>query len=179
MKKLMLSVMGAAVLVLAGCGGDSRTRDVSEPSPEQPAEAQGKQYALRLKGVNNPGYASALVQVRRVSVTTVNGQALPVSLKSRFPMDLTHPEQAYLLGFFQVPEGLDRVQVEVEFDDFGGYEEAAGGGVIDTRVAPLRFEAPVTYLSEHGHVVVHLDLGQSLHELDEARLLLPSLDVRY
>jgi hypothetical protein len=78
-----------------------------------------------------------------------------------------------------VPEGVDRVKVEVEFDDFGGYEEASGAGVIDTRGAPLRFEAPLAYLAERGHAVVHLDLGQSLQAQGEGRLLLPSLDVRY
>jgi hypothetical protein len=74
---------------------------------------------------------------------------------------------------------VEKVRVEVELDDFGGYEGTSGGGVIDTRVAPLRFEAPVTYLAERGHAVVHLDLGQSLQAQGEAKLLLPSLDVRY
>lgn len=178
MKKQMLSALGAAVLALAGCDG-GQVRGVTEPGSEAPAEVQGPQYELRLKGVNNPGYASALVQVRRVSITTPEGQALPVQLKARFPMDLTQTEQAYLLGTFPVPEGVDRVAVEVEFDDFGGYEQGSGGGVIDTRVAPLRFESPLAYLSQRGHAVVHLDLSQSLRAQGESRLMLPSLDVRY
>src|SRR5690242_10030348 len=168
MKKLMLSVLGAVVLGLAGCGGESRTR-----------EARGQRFELRLKGVNHPGYTSALVQVRRISVTTVEGEALPVRLKSRQAMELTQSEHSHLVGLFLVPESVDRVRVEVEFDDFGGYEEGSGGGVIDTRVAPLRFEAPVTYLAERGHAVVHLDLEQSLQAQGESKLLLPSLDVRY
>jgi hypothetical protein len=179
MKKRMLSVLGAAVLGLAGCGGESRTREARGPRPDFPEDAQGQRYELRLKGVNNPGYTSALVQVRRLSVTTVEGEALPVRLKSRFPMELTQSEQAHLMGLFLVPEGVERVKVEVEFDDFGGYEEGAGGGVLDTRVAPLRFEAPVAYLAERGRAVVHLDLGQSLQGQGESKLLLPSLDVRY
>jgi hypothetical protein len=178
MKKLMLSAMGAVALVLASCGEGSRT-EASGPRPDFPEELQGERFELRLKGVNNPGYASALVQVRRISVTTAEGDSLPTRLKSRQSMDLTNPEQAYLIGRFVVPEGVDRVKVEVEFDDFGGYEDASSGGVIDTRVAPLRFESPVEYLAERGHAVVHLDLGQSLHAQGESRLLLPSLDVRY
>lgn len=176
MKKLMLSVLGAAALVLGGCEGEMRMR---EAPPDFPAEAQGQRFELRLKGVNNPGYTSALVQVRRVSVTTVDGQALPVRLKSRFPMDLTQAEQAHLLGLFLVPEGMDRVKVEVEFDDFGGYEETSGAGVIDTRVAPLRFEAPVEYLHQRSRAVVHLNVARSLAEAGEDRLLLPSMDVRF
>ncbi|HYO69561.1 MAG TPA: hypothetical protein VEU33_26140 [Archangium sp.] len=178
MKKLMLSVLGAVALGLGGCGGASRT-ETTGPGPDFPADAQGQRFELRLKGVNNPGYDSALVQVRRISVTTVEGEALPVRLKSRFPMELTHAEQAHLVGLFLVPEGVERVKVEVTFDDFGGYEQSAGGGVIDTRVAPLRFEAPLAYLSEHGRAVVHLDLKQSLQAQGESKLLLPSLDVRY
>ncbi|QRN96763.1 hypothetical protein JRI60_48610 [Archangium violaceum] len=179
MKKLMLSAMGAVALVLASCGEAGRTQEAPGPRPDFPEELQGQRFELRLKGVNNPGYASALVQVRRISVTTMEGYSLPTRLKSRQSMDLTNPEQAYLIGRFVVPEGVDRVKVEVEFDDFGGYEDAASGGVIDTRVAPLRFESPVAYLAERGHAVVHLDLGQSLRAQGEARLLLPSLDVRY
>ncbi|MFY0563064.1 hypothetical protein ACN28E_04420 [Archangium lansingense] len=180
MKKLMLSVLGAVALGLGGCdGASSRTQEPTGPLPDFPAEAQGQRFELRLKGVNNPGYASALVQVRRISVTTMEGEALPVRLKSRFPMELTQTEQAHLVGLFLVPEGVERVKVEVSFDDFGGYEAASGGGVIDTRVAPLRFEAPLEYLAERSRAVVHLDLGQSLKTQGEAKLLLPSLDVRY
>ena len=173
MKKLMLSVLGA--LALAGCG------QVPEagPRPDFPEDLRGQRINLRLKGVNNPGYTSALVHVRRVSVLSSDGQALPSRLKAREAVDLTAPEHSHLIGRFVVPEGVERVTVEVEFDDFGGYEAASGGGVIDTRVAPLRFEAPVSYLSERGHAVVHLDLGQSLQAQGESRLFLPSLDVRY
>jgi hypothetical protein len=178
MKKLMLSALGAAALCLAGCG-DVRTREATEPRPDFPEELQGQRFALRLKGVNNPGYTSALVQVRRITVTTVDGQALPSRLKTRQALELTNPEHSHLVGRFVVPDGVAKVRVEVELDDFGGYEGASGGGVIDTRVAPLRFEAPVTYLAERGHAVVHLDLGQSLQAQGEAKLLLPSLDVRY
>jgi hypothetical protein len=179
MKKLMLwVVLGAAVLTLVGCG-EGQTRAVTEPRPDFPEELQGQRFDLRLKGVNNPGYSSALVHVRRVSVFTAEGQPLPSRLKVRQAVNLTAPEHSHLIGRFVVPEGVERVAVEVELDDFGGYEVASGGGVIDTRVAPLRFEAPVAYLSERGHAVVHLDLGQSLRAQEESLLLLPSLDVRY
>ena len=178
MKKLMLSVLGAVALSLTGCG-EGQTREAAAPRPDFPEELQGQRIELRLKGVNNPGYGSALVQVRRLSVTTPQGQALPTRLKSRQTLELTNPEHSHLVGRFVVPEGVERVNVEVEFDDFGGYEADSGGGVIDTRVAPLRFEAPVAYLSERGRAVVHLDLGLSLRAQGESRLLLPSLDVRY
>ena len=178
MKKLMLSVLGAAALALGGCG-TSPSQDPSGASADFPADVQGPRYELRLKGVNNPGYTSALMQVRGFSVTTVDGQPLPVRLKSRQAMDLTQADQAWLVGLFVLPPGVDRAKVEVVFDDFGGYESASGAGVIDTRVAPLRFEALADDLAQRGHAVVQLDLGQSLAGQGEERLLLPSLDVRY
>ena len=181
MKKLMLSVMGAAALALAGCGASQPSESEWSPSPDFAADVVGPRFELRLKGENNPGYGSALVQVRRLSVTTPEGQPLPVRLKSRQPLELTLAEQSHLVGLFVVPEGVsvERVRVEVEFDDFGGWEKGEGGGVIDTRVAPLRFESPLAYLTRRGRAVVHLNLDTSLRPAGEARLLLPALDVRY
>lgn len=177
MKKLMLSVLGAAALAFAGCG--TPAQETATTRPDFPEDVQGPRYELRLVGVKNPGYTSALVQVRSISVTTVDGQPLPVRLKSRQAMDLTQADQAWLVGLFVLTPGVDRVKVEVVFDDFGGYEAASGAGVIDTRVAPLRFEALADDLAQRGHAVVQLDLGQSLQAQGEERLLLPALDVRY
>lgn len=94
-------------------------------------------------------------------------------------MELTPPEQMQSVGLFLAPERVARVKVAVEFGDFSGYEAAPGGGVIDSRVAPLRSEAPLAYLAEHDREVVHPDQCLSLQMQGEAKLLLPSLDVRY
>ena len=178
MKKLMLSVLGAAALALGGCG-TSPSQETSQTRPDFPESVQGPRYELRLKGVNNPGYGSALVQVRGVSVTTPEGQPVPVRLKARQAMDLTQEDQAWLVGVFVVPPGVERVNVQVMFDDFGGYEDGSGAGVIDTRVAPLRFQALTEDLERRGRAVVQLALGPSLRAQGEERLLLPALDVRY
>jgi hypothetical protein len=171
MKKLMLSVLGAVALSLTACGAN--TGDVSQqPTPELGME-------LRLRGENLGDYGTALVQVRRISITTPEGLPVPTQLSARHAVDLGLASHSHLLGRFEVPPGVQSVWVEVEFDDFGGFEDARGGGVIDTRVAPLRFEAPVEYLSERNRVVVHLNVARSLAGAGEDRLLLPSMDVRF
>jgi hypothetical protein len=73
------------------------------------------------------------------------------------------------------------VNVALSFDDFGGWEGAEGAGVIDARVAPLVFEAPVDALAERGRAVVHLDVGRSLKGADSEgrRTLRPAMMVNY
>jgi len=172
MKKLMLSVLGAVALSLTACG--TNTGDVV---PQQPTPELGME--LRLRGENLGDYGTALVHVRRISITTPEGLPVPAQLSARHALDLGLANHSHLLGRFSVPEGVDRVWVEVEFDDFGGFEDAEGGGTIDTRVAPLRFEAPVEYLTTRQRAVVHLNVARSLAGKGEERLLLPSMDVRF
>jgi hypothetical protein len=171
MKKLMLSVLGAVALSLTACGAN--TADV----PQQPAPELGME--LRIRGENLGDYGAALVNVRRISITTPEGLPVPVQLTARHALDLALANHSHLLGRFEVPAGVERLWVEVEFDDFGGFEDAEGGGVIDARVAPLRFEAPVEYLNERQRAVVHLNVARSLTGEGEDRLLLPSMDVRF
>lgn len=173
MNTRILYALGAAFVAIGGCG-DGRL-----PEPESFEELPGLHAELRLMGVNNPDYSAVLVQVRRLTVTTPEGAALPVRLEARRAVELTTPGHAHLVGRFVVPEGVERVAVEVEFDDFGGWEQGGSGGVLDMRVAPLRFEAPVDYLTRRGRAVVHLDLEQSLVALGEGKLLQPALDVRH
>jgi ABC-type Fe3+-hydroxamate transport system substrate-binding protein len=172
MKKLMLSVLGAVALSLTACGTATPEESSSQPTPALGTE-------LRLRGENLGDYGAALVQVRRISITTPEGLPVPVQLTARHAVDLALSSHSHLLGRFEVPQGVQSLWVEVEFDDFGGYEDAQGGGVIDTRVAPLRFEAPVEYVSERDRVVVHLNVARSLAGTGEERLLLPSMDVRF
>ncbi len=173
MNTRILYALGAAFVVIGGCG-DGRLQE-SEPFEALP----GLHAEVRLLGVNNPGYSAVLVQVRRLTVTTQEGEELPVRLEARRALELTTPGHAHQVGRFVVPEGVERVAVEVEFDDFGGWERDGSGGVLDMRVAPLRFEEPVEYLTQRGRAVVHLNLEQSLRALNEVRLLQPSLDVRH
>jgi hypothetical protein len=95
-------------------------------------------------------------------------------------VDLTARDHAHLVGHFVVPEGVDRVQVTLAFDEFGGWEQGGSAGALDTRVAPLRFEAPVDSLSQRGRAVVLVDVAQSLQPVGQTELLLlPDLQVNY
>lgn len=185
MKKLMLSALGTAALALAACGDGGHLQ--SMPRPEAPAsnatpdEVAGHTYELRLRGENTTGLTAALMPVRGLRVTTPDGTVLPVRVKAR-TVDLTEPNQAHLVGQFFVPEGVERVKVQLALDDFGGWEGAGGGGAIDARGGTVSFEAPVDFLSQRGRAVVLLDMGRSLRPASDAegsRKLVPQLSVNY
>jgi hypothetical protein len=182
MKKLTLSALGAAALALSACGDSERSSSPSGPelTTTRTADAApvGHTFELRLRGVNAQGYDSVLVPIQSLQVSAA-GQALPVRLMAR-TVDMTAPEHAYLVGTFFVPEGIERVEVALTLDEYGGWEQGGRAGALDTRMAPLRFEAPVDALSLRGRAVLALDVGRSLQPVDRAeRLLLPRLEVNY
>lgn len=185
MKKLMLSALGTAALALSACGDAAPVKatpvqDAPTTTVVTPDTLPGRPFELRLRGDNAAGYGAALVPIRALRVTTPDGAQLPVRLQAR-TVDVTAPEHAHLVGQFFVPEGVERVNVALSFDDFGGWEGAEGAGVIDARVAPLVFEAPVDALAERGRAVVHLDVGRSLKGADSEgrRALRPAMMVNY
>jgi hypothetical protein len=181
MKKLMLSALGAAALALSACGDPERLAPVAEATPRTlPAEGMvpGQRFELRLRGMNAEGYSVVLVPIRSLSVSA-GPTRLPVRLAAR-TVDLSARDHAHLVGHFFVPEGVEQVQVALSLDDFGGWEQGEQGGSLDTRGAPLRFEAPVDSLARRGRAVVLLDVGRSLLPRDEVeRVLLPALKVNY
>ncbi len=185
MKKLMLSALGTAALALSACGDAGPVQatpvnDAPTTTVITPDTLPGRPFELRLRGDNAAGYGAALVPIRALRVTTPDGAQLPVRLQAR-TVDVTTANHAYLVGQFYVPEGVERVSVALSFDDFGGWEGASGAGVIDARVAPLVFEAPVDSLAERGRAVVHLDVGRSLKSADTEgrRMLRPNVMVNY
>jgi hypothetical protein len=181
MKKLMLSALGALGLALSACGGSEHLSPVTEAAPRTapaPGMESGQRFELRLRGLNAEGYSSVLVPIRSLTVTA-GGRRLPVQLVAR-TVDLSAKDHAHLVGHFFVPEGVDRVQVALALDDFGGWEKGEQGGSLDLRGAPLRFEAPVDSLTQRGRAVVQLDVERSLvSRAHEERLLLPTLKVNY
>jgi hypothetical protein len=183
MKKLMLSALSAAVLALSACGGSERSGPAPGPrlttTPTQDESPVGRSFELRLLGVNAGGYDTVLVPIRSLEVTTPEGKPLQVRLVAR-TVDVSAKDHAHLLGHFFVPEGVSAVRVKLSFDEFGGWERGGKAGSLDTRVAPLSFEAPVDSLVLRGRAVVQLDVGESLQvTAEEERLLLPTLKVNY
>lgn len=185
MKKLMLSVLSVAAIALSACGDSGGSTPARMPAPDltttrTPDEAPvGRSFELRLRGTNTESYGAVLVPIRSLEVSTPTGEPLPVRLIAR-TVDLTAKDHAYLVGNFFVPEGASAVKVKLTFDDAGGWEQGGSAGALDTRVAPVSFEAPVDSLSERGRAVLLLDVGRSLQPTSqEERLLLPTLKVNY
>lgn len=197
MKRLMAALV---VLTMVGCGGTDTTRSLEGPSappgeevavpgtpvthepeppgaPEAGVTQQGLPATLRLQGIDPGAYTALLGQVRSIEIHA-DGVEREVRLE-RSRVDLARAGHAWKLATFTIPEGAREVSVSLRFDDFGGYESAEGAGMVDLRVAPLRFTAPAEWFVEHGHAVVHLEVARSLLPRGEGRLLLPSFQVHY
>jgi hypothetical protein len=165
MKKLTLSALSAAVLALCACADSGGAAPV--PTPEftttrtSDAAPVGRSFELRLQGSNAESYGAVLVPIRSLEVSTPAGEPLPVCPMAR-TVDLTAEGHAYLVGYFFVPEEVSAVKVKLTFDDAGAWEQGGSAGTLDTRVAPVSFEAPVDSLVEHGRAVLLLDVGRSL-----------------
>lgn len=199
MKSLSLTLLTAALTLFTACADDDRLRSPAEdptatPPPAQvtpdtpsgdptdpghPTGVSGLPVQVRMLGVNAGSYSLALLPISDITVTAA-GHALPVTLVREAHVDLANTAHAPLLGSFVVPEGVEQVHVQVHFDDAGSFRNADGAGALDTRVAPLQFDAPVAFLARNGHAIIHLDLERSfLTSLHGDRRLAPRLEVNY
>jgi hypothetical protein len=165
-----LFMLGLAVAAGA-CTGGQLGEDNLAPAPPQ-------HVMLVLNGIGASDYANVLLDVKDVGVTA-DGQPVAVTPPGmRF--DLAGPVQGWNFGELDVPATTQRVHVTMTFDDFGGFEGAAGAGELDARVHPIEIDASMVDLEVHGKIVVNLNVGRSLIATGpERRLLLPSLSVGY
>lgn len=187
MKTLGVKGLCALAVLTAACGvrhPDDAKRapetevEVDEPSKPPSQEVPTTRMELRLLGTHAEEGSTLLLGVRELRVTH-EGRTL-TSEVTKQPVDLANGQHAWLAGTFQVPEGVDTVQVTLVLDTDGGFEDASGSGEVDVRGAPLRFEAPVKLLNTRRRAVVHLDVARSL--LDggaERKVLLPQYGVYY
>jgi len=167
---LRIALWVAVLSVVAGCGGD-KTRTVKN-------DASVQKFEIRLLGEKPANLTAALVGLSGLDASA-RGAPLEVE-PAADRVDLTVPNQAWLIGKVAVPEGVTEVDFSLRFDDAGGYESAAGNGALEARGAEVRWRAPVEWLQTHGHVVVHVDLSRSLvyRGVDTARLL-PNASIHY
>jgi hypothetical protein len=165
-KVLVWLGMGA---LLAGCGSGGWTRDLSGPA---------EVFEVRLLGSSPGDLTAAVLAVGGVTATT---RGVPLDVEPmQDAVDLTNTHQAWLIGRVRVPEGVEAVDLTVQFDEAGGYESRADNGAVDTRLAAVAWHAPVTWLRTNGHAVVDLDLQRSLvPDGVESRRLIPAATIRY
>ena len=178
MKTTKMAGLLAAVL-LAACGGD-RLESSQQPSAEAtPGQsASGLSAQIRLLGVNTQAYSSFLVDVENVKAWA-DGRPLSVEVRPG-TVDLTTPNQAFLVGTVTLPADAQNLHVAVQLDRYGGYESPLENGEIDSRGAILRFDAPVTLLGQRNHAVINLNLGASLvSEGPQVRALMPKFELQY
>jgi hypothetical protein len=156
------------------------TSTVVGPEDLAPSAPQAAQHVvLRLRGIAPASYQAVLLDVKNVAVAA-DDVALDVSPPStRF--DLADSTQGWSFGEVDVPAGARNVHVSLTFDDFGGFQDAAGAaGDIDSRTIPVEIDATMADVATHGKMIVQLDVGRSLLAVAaDRRLLLPSLSVAY
>lgn len=159
--------LALALAVAAGCSSPART---------QP----GTRVELRLLGANPGAYHAVLVEVRELRVTA-GGHALTVE-PAQVHIDLTNQQQAWLVGAVRVPDGVDRLDVRLRLDDFGGFEAtgaAGAAGEIDART-PISFSTGFDRTLAVPQSTAILDLSRSLASTRaDARLLLPQVSIAY
>jgi hypothetical protein len=168
--KNLLFMLGLAVAVGA-CDTGQVGEDALAPAPPQ-------HVMLVLRGIGASDYANVLLDVKDVRVTADGRPVAVTPPQMRF--DLANPVQGWNFGELEVPATTQRVHVTMTFDDFGGFEGAAGAGEIDARVHPIEIDASMADLQLRGKILVNLNVARSLIATGtERRLLLPSLSVAY
>jgi hypothetical protein len=141
-----------------------------------PAEPTALVAEVRLLGRNAAGYDAVLVEVKDLLVTS-GARQLPVT-PGQTRIDLTRPEEAWLVGTVAIPQGVDPIHVALRLDDFGGYQTTQAAGSIDARTAPIELDVARAELAGRKMATVRLDVGASLIDAGEGtRLLLPRLDL--
>ncbi|MGA9524781.1 MAG: hypothetical protein WBV82_25205 [Myxococcaceae bacterium] len=203
MKRIILgAVLGVGVILGSACSSDSTnpvgakqggvpvstrgptskpTLKPDRPRPQVQSRPAGKglDAVLRIRGDNPNGISGLFLGVKNVRVFA-GQQELPVSNPHDPVIDLANDANAWGLGQFNVPPGVQSVRVELQVDDYGGFETAGKAGTVNARTAPITFEAALDDLALHGHAVVHMNVDQSLFDTGNGeRLLLPKVTVRY
>jgi len=130
-----------------------------------------------LKGTDAEAFRSVLAQISGARVL-VDGKPVDVQLTGGV-LELARSGHAWSVGTFALPEGAQRVEVALTFDDYGGYETDAAAGVVNLRIPALRFDAPASYFGEHSHAVVHLNLARSLKPQGRELLMMPDFQIHY
>src|SRR5918911_1066609 len=120
MTKTLQLLAGALAAVTPACGR-------APPGPStasRPEDLPGK-AAIRLLGANTAGYESALLAVESLEIT-VDGAPVPFT-RGVSALELTQPNQAWLLGTFDLPaSGMIHARVKLAATGSFSYGGAHG-----------------------------------------------------
>jgi len=181
-------MVGVVVLVVGlGCSSDKLRsvgggEDLNSPAPAAapPAKPPSSRTAiLRLLGDNQGDYSWVSATVRDVAVEA-NGVPLHVT-RGKENVNLANTSQAWLLGKFSIPNGVDKVKVTIRFDDFGSFVDTHSSGWVDFRGSPITVELSTADMVRNGHAVLKLDVAKMLAKTarPEERIATNRLMVRY
>jgi hypothetical protein len=174
LKKTLHLVAGALAGALLACGGTAPGTGTGTTS--SPENLPGK-AAIRFLGTNTAGFASALLAVESLEVT-VNGAAVPVA-KGVTALELTQPNQAWLLGTFDLPSsGTIHAKVKLAAD--GSYGYGGASGKVDARGLAFELTGSVEEFGKEHHGVFVLDVGKSLLDAcPGTKMLVPQVKIAF
>lgn len=152
---------------------ESDTSTVDFTPPTEGATAQT--VALRIRGFEPPG--SVLVRVAALEVVA-DGTALDVQLDGK-EIDLGNDQHSWLVTTFDLPSDADHVAINLGFYPDGTVARDGGTQVLDLSGPSLSLVANAAQMRLRGHVVLQLDLAESLIEQDDVLYLLPQFNVLY
>lgn len=168
MKRIIFGVSLSASLFAFGC--NQQGGETTEPASSE--------AVLLIEGTNPGGFRSALLALSEAEVSA-DGRRLAASIDEARANLADIGEE--LSVRFSLPADAENVDVELAFDDYGGYDTADGkGGEIDARGTRIRFQLPARRIAACGQASLRLDLARSLVPRQaERRVLLPHYQLTY
>ncbi|WP_338864735.1 hypothetical protein [Myxococcus stipitatus] len=186
-KHWMLSLFGASALALSltACGDIDKLRGPETPdvtplpgtNSDEPPTAE-RRFELRVRGTGTEGFTSLRLPISQVSVTTLEGKALPVWQRANV-LELATAGHSPLLAHFEIPEGIERVRITLHFTAMGELARNGNHEMLDARIAPVSFESHVSDLSRHHRAVFALDMAHSVVPFGPGTVMLPSGVLQY
>jgi hypothetical protein len=185
----------ALVLILAACGkGATGDAKLSTPPPAgatSPAASSnsvalptevpstigstGQTVTLRLLGARPPGP----VRVRVAAVELALDDKPLLTPMTGGEIDLGDDQNAWEVMKFVLPADARSVAIRLQLDPQGLVQRDGKTRVLDLGGPPLSIVADAALIRAHSHVVLQLDLAQSLVAQGEQDFFLPAFTVRY
>jgi len=163
MKKLLL--LAGVAIAIAGCTTEQSTGESIDVN----------RSTLSVDGVNRGELTSALMVLSDVRIVA-DGKTTSGTIENA-KADLARGEEKLGARLAGLPASGE-VEVQIQFDDFGGYSTGDEAGSIDTRGALVRFKARAEDLRQRG-ALVSIDLSRSVPTaVHERRAFVPHFDVR-